>query len=140
MPLLQDTTPYTEKPVAPGATVGGSSWTKDWLKFDNRCRGLWGRGVVWTCVLCFTSEWRWAETQMAELMLRPYSRAFKVRLGSQLPAPPLTTRMPSRRPAAWSRYNMMPTPGGIALPVPACCCCALLLCSSALVDDLQVIN
>lgn len=31
----KDKTPYTEKPVAPGATVGGSSWTKDWLKFDN---------------------------------------------------------------------------------------------------------
>ena len=39
VPLLQDKTPYTEKPVAPGATVGGSSWTKDWLKFDNRCGG-----------------------------------------------------------------------------------------------------
>lgn len=31
----KDSTPYTKDPVAPGATVGGSSWTKDWLKFDN---------------------------------------------------------------------------------------------------------
>lgn len=28
-------TKYTDKEVAPGATVGGSSWTKEWLKFDN---------------------------------------------------------------------------------------------------------
>ncbi len=57
MPRLQDKTPYTEKPVAPGATVGGSSWTKDWLKFDNRCRGGgWegGKGIV-VCVRVYAS-------------------------------------------------------------------------------------
>ena len=31
----KDKTKYTDKPVAEGATVGGSSWTKEWLKFDN---------------------------------------------------------------------------------------------------------
>lgn len=31
----KDKTKYTDKPVAPGATVGGSSWTQEWLKFDN---------------------------------------------------------------------------------------------------------
>ena len=31
----KDKTKYTDKAVAEGATVGGSSWTKEWLKFDN---------------------------------------------------------------------------------------------------------
>ncbi|DBB14327.1 TPA: hypothetical protein ACH3X3_004639 [Trebouxia sp. C0006] len=31
----KDKTKYTDKAVAEGATIGGSSWTKEWLKFDN---------------------------------------------------------------------------------------------------------
>lgn len=31
----KEKTKYTDKAVAQGATVGGSSWTKEWLTFDN---------------------------------------------------------------------------------------------------------
>ena len=31
----KEKTKYTDKAVAEGATVGGSSWTAEWRKFDN---------------------------------------------------------------------------------------------------------
>ena len=31
----KEKTKYTEKPPEGVQTIGGSSWTKDWLKFDN---------------------------------------------------------------------------------------------------------